>query len=179
VIHYREVVRRFVSRYTQDADRAEDMCQEAFLRVYRARSRYQPTAGFRTWLFTIATRLCLNDLRSRGRERKVIVPLPRASDLAGEPEEDFLDSVEDRRQERVPDALVRRELEEAIDAAILSLPPSQRCAILLLRFEELSYKEIAGALGISVMAVKSLINRGREGLRERLGKFLGGRSHGE
>jgi RNA polymerase sigma-70 factor (ECF subfamily) len=71
--------------------------------------------------------------------------------------------------------VARAELEEAIEAALAELPPSQRAALLLLRFEDLSYKEIAQALGITVMAVKSLINRGREGLRRRLARFLGGR----
>jgi RNA polymerase sigma-70 factor (ECF subfamily) len=168
------MVGRFIHRYVQDPERAEDLSQEVFLRAYRARGRYRPTAGFRTWLFTIAVRLCLNDLRSRRRERRVIVPLSSAGGAERDGGDDLLDSVADGGTERVQDAVERRELEEAIDAAIASLPPSQRSAILLVRFEDLSYREIAEILGLSVMAVKSLINRGRERLRECLKTYLGG-----
>jgi len=166
VLHYRSAVRRFIHRYVQDAERVEDLSQETFLRVFRARDRYQPTAAFRTWLFTIATRLCLNDLRSRRRERKVIAPISGTPD--GESSQDFLEQLPDLSPESAEQALQRRELEEAVNRAIAELPPQQRAAILLLRFEELSYQEIAEALEISVMAVKSLVHRGREGLREKL-----------
>lgn len=170
VLHYRSAVRRFIHRYVQDPERVEDLSQETFLRVFRARERYQPTAAFRTWLFTIATRLCLNDLRSRRREKKVIAPISGAPD--GEASPDFLEGLPDLSPESAEEALQRRELEEAVDRAIAELPPQQRAAILLLRFEDLSYAEIAEALEISVMAVKSLVHRGREGLRERLERFL-------
>jgi RNA polymerase sigma-70 factor, ECF subfamily len=172
VIHYRGMVWRFIGRYLQDLDRAEDLSQEVFLRVYRARKRYRPTAQFRTWLFTIAARLCLNDLRSRRRERRVIIPLPQAGKDAG-PERDLLQTVTDPDSERSGDRLELSELEQAVDEAIAGLPPAQRAAVLLLRFEELSYREIAEALGISAMAVKSLINRARENLRSSLGRYLG------
>jgi RNA polymerase sigma-70 factor (ECF subfamily) len=176
VLHYQSTVRRFIGRYTRDRDRAEDLAQEAFLRVYQARGRYQPTAGFKTWLFTIVTRLCLNDLRSRRREGRVIARLPRAP--SGGEEEEMLACVADRRQEAAEELLLQKELEEAIDAAILELPPSQRAAILLLKLEELSYQEIAQTLEVSVMAVKSLINRGREALRSKLAHHLrAGRGH--
>ncbi len=178
VLHYRGPVRRFIDRYVQDPHRAEDLEQEAFLRVYRARGRYKPEAGFKTWLFTIAARLCLNEIRSRRRERRVIVPMPVLRDAArgglDAPAQEFLDGVAERGSESAEQAYSRRELEEAVAAAIGALPPAQRAAILLLKQEELSYQEIAQALGVSVMAVKSLIHRGREVLRAKLGPFLGG-----
>jgi len=171
VFHYRSMIYRFIYRYIQDLDRAEDLSQEVFLRVYRARKRYRPTAGFRTWLFTIAARLCLNELRSRRRERRIIVrpgqgPGPDAT------QEDLLESARDPLVEGAREALERKELEEAINRAIADLPAGQRVAILLLRFENLSYREIADVLGLSVMAVKSLVNRGREKLRRSLRPFL-------
>ena len=116
------------------------------------------------------TRLCLNDIRSRKRERRVIVPLPGAG--SQDRGEDFLDGIADRKDERGEIALERSELAGAIRSAIEDLPPAQRAAVLLLRFEELSYREIAEAMGLSVMAVKSLLHRGREGLRERLARYL-------
>ncbi len=171
VLHYRSMVWRFIARYVRDLERAEDLSQEVFLRVYRARRRYRPTAGFRTWLFTIAARLCLNDLRSQRRERRVIVRLPGAVEEGG-PGDDRLQSVPDPDSAPAEKALELSELEEALDGAIAGLPPGQRAAILLLRFEDLSYREIAEALGVSAMAVKSLINRAREKLRSGLGRFL-------
>lgn len=171
VLHYRSAVRRFIYRYVQDSERVEDLSQETFLRVFRARQRYQPTAAFRTWLFTIATRLCLNDLRSRRREKKVIAPISGAGS-GEETAQDFLEHLPDPSPEGAEGALERRELEAAVDRAIAELPPQQRAAILLLRFEELSYQEIAEVLGISVMALKSLVHRGRERLREKLARFL-------
>ena len=174
VLRYRTMLGRFIYRYIQDAERAEDLCQEVFLRVYRARGRYHPTAGFRTWLFTIAVRLCLNDLRARKRERRVIVPLPQGEGEEGE--EGIIESIADAGVEDAHEAVERRELEEAVAAAIAALPSSQRSAILLLRFEDLSYREIAEILGLSPMAVKSLINRGREKLRASLKTYLRGGS---
>lgn len=168
VVHYRAMVHRFIFRTVQDAERAEDLSQEVFLRVYKARCRYRPSARFRTWLFTIAARLCLNEIRSRRREHRVIVPMPRGRD----PGEEIEQSVADPGARPASMVLEEAELEEAVRSAIADLPPAQRAAILLLRFEELSYKEIAESLGISVMATKSLINRGRESLRIRLKRFL-------
>lgn len=173
VLRYRGEVRRFIGRYVADSGRAEDLEQEVFLRVYRARGRYRPSAGFRTWLFTIAVRLCLNDLRSRRRERRRIVPMPISS-AEFDGDEGGLESMADGDLESPQEAAERRELEEAISAAIADLPPAQRSAILLLRFEDLSYREIGEVLGISVMAVKSLVNRGREKLRLSLRRFLRG-----
>ena len=89
-------------------------------------------------------------------------------------ENGILESVADGDSESPEGAAERRELEEAISTAIAGLPPAQRSAILLLRFEDLSYREIGEVLGISVMAVKSLVNRGREKLRLSLRRFLRG-----
>jgi len=177
VLDHRGLVRRFIERYVQDRDRVEDLEQEAFLRVYRARNRYKPEAGFKTWLCTIVVRLCLNEIRTKKRERRVIVPMPALKEtyrgnLDASPQE-FLDGVAERGVESPEQASYRKELEEAVAAAIGTLPPAQRAAILLLKQEDHSYEEIAQALGVSVMAVKSLIHRGREALRVRLRPFLG------
>ncbi len=177
VLHYQERVRQFIGRYLGDADRIDDLAQEAFLRVYRARKRYQATAKFRTWLFTIVTRLCLNEIRSRKREKKnfAVQKAPPAAESGERPAEDLLQSVADPRGEDPGSALERRELEEVLEQAIARLPENQRAAILLLRFEEARYHEIAAALGVSAMAVKSLLNRARESLRNCLEEYLDGK----
>ena len=171
VCHYQESVRVFLHRSVRDAARVDDLAQEAFVRVWKARARYQPTASFRTWLFTIATRLALNHIRSQRREQRVFRPAPVLSTADCE-SASTLDRV-DPQGSCAGERLELEELEHAVAQAIEDLPSKQRTAILLLREGELSYAEIAGALDLSVMAVKSLINRAREGLRTSLWRFLG------
>lgn len=176
VLHYERAVRKFIGRYLRDAARTEDLAQEAFLRVYRARDRYEPTAMFRTWLFTIVTRLCLNEIRSRARQRKVFVVVSSGGDAGGTDEqESFFSTVADNSLETPLESLERDELQEVLQQAIDELPGKQRIAILLLRYEDASYQEIAAALGVSPMAVKSLVNRARENLRSRLASYRQGK----
>ncbi len=178
VRHYHDGVRRFVGRYFSDPHRAEDISQEAFVRVYRARKRYRPTAKFHTWLYTIVTRLCLNEIRSRRRERRAI---PIQSGVGPQPdiaEADPARSIPDPRTEAPQAVIEREELEDVLRDAIDGLPDNQRIAILLLRFHEASYREIAEVLGISTMAVKSLVNRAREALRGKLGRYRAGHPRG-
>jgi RNA polymerase sigma-70 factor (ECF subfamily) len=136
---------------------AEDLAQQVFIRVWRSAPRYKPTAKFTTWLFRITRNLVFNEMR---RKRHFV---DHIDDLA-EPVE---------RKERAPDqVLLEEELQTAIQDAISKLPDAQRLAIVLRRYEELPYEEIAKVMGTTVPAVKSILFRARAELRERLAKYL-------
>jgi RNA polymerase sigma-70 factor (ECF subfamily) len=172
VYRYQQPVQNFLRRYLRDRDRMEDLTQEVFIRVYKSRERYQPTAKFRTWLFTIATRLALNEIRSIRRKRRVF------SEIADEPEADSpspFRRAEDYREETPGELSEEKELRTIINQLIEELPPNQKAAILLNQLQKLSYKEIAEILDVSVMTVKSLLVRGREFLRNRLKPYFEGK----
>jgi RNA polymerase sigma-70 factor (ECF subfamily) len=142
---------------------SEELAQEVFLRVYRSRATYEPTAKFTTWLFRIATHLALNWIRD-GRKEKNQESL----------NDETLDGVERQvadRQQTVEQALVYqvklREVRKAIDA----LPAKQRAAVMMHKYDELEYSQIAKALCCSESAVKSLLFRAYETLRARLSHF--------
>ena len=162
VYRYQQPVQNFLRRYLRDRDRMEDLTQEVFIRVYKSRERYQPTAKLRTWLFTIATRLALNEIRSIRRKRRVFSEVP-------------FRAAEDYREEAPAAQVEEKELGKIIDRLIEELPPNQKAAILLSQLQKLSYKEIAEVLDMSVMAVKSLLMRGREILRGRLKPYFDGK----
>ena len=164
---YRLPVFNYVLRTVADRELAEDLTQEVFLRVYRARKRYVPGAKFSTWLFTIARNLCLNEIRRRSRHPAESLDAPHP-----EQEDQPLQQFEDKKTFSPPDSLLQGELAQNIDRALADLPENQRSAILLCRQEDLSYEEIAEILGCSVSATKSLIHRGRETLKERLKAYL-------
>ena len=139
---------------------AEELAQEVFLRVYRSRATYEPTAKFTTWLFRIATHLALNSIRD-GRNEKLQDSLDReVSDgpvrqvATGEP--------------NVEQLLVREARLREVRQAIESLPGKQRAAVLMHKYDEMEYSQIAGVLNCSESAVKSLLFRAYEALRARL-----------
>jgi RNA polymerase sigma-70 factor (ECF subfamily) len=164
---YKQPVMNLVFRLLRDATEAEDLAQNVFVQVYKSAHRYEVSARFSTWLFTIARNLCLNEIRRRSRH-------PADSLDASHPESDDQPArqFEDRKAFSAPDALLRRELEQKIEQAMAELPENQRMAVLLCRQEELSYEEIAEVLGCSLSATKSLIHRGRETLKIRLKPYL-------
>jgi RNA polymerase sigma-70 factor (ECF subfamily) len=142
---------------------AEDIAQQVFVRVWKNLKRYEPRAKFTTWLLKITRNLVFNELRRRSRHPAV--PLQSETDEAERPLKD--------EHAVAPDAtLLEHELQEAVDAAIARLPETQRMAVILRRYEELSYEEIAEALEQSVSAVKSLLFRARTELRESLKHYL-------
>lgn len=154
--HTRAVL-NLVYRYLGDASRAEDVAQDIFVKVYRARMKYEPKAKFTTWLYRIAVNHCLNEIRA-GKSRPSL----------GAPVNDLLEhpAAED------PDArLHRQELREAVKGAIDALPENQRMAVLLSRYEDMSYDEIAETMGLSLEAVKSLLFRAKENLQRALARF--------
>jgi RNA polymerase sigma-70 factor (ECF subfamily) len=164
---YKQPVMNLAYRTVRDMTEAEDLAQNVFVQVYKSAARYKSTAKFSTWLFTIARNLCLNEIRRRSRH-----PAESLDATHPEQEDQPLQQYEDKKTFSPPENLLQGELAQQIDRALADLPENQRSAILLCRQDELSYEEIAEALGCSVSATKSLIHRGRETLKERLKAYL-------
>jgi len=157
---HRAPVVHFLYRMLQNRAVAEELAQEVFLRVYRSRSSYEPTAKFTTWLFRIATHLALNALRDGKNERAQ----ERLDDHAPEA---FIRQVSDGRPS-VEQWMVGEARLEEVRRAVAALPEKQRAAVLMHKYEEMEYSQIARALNCSESAVKSLLFRAYETLRARL-----------
>jgi len=164
---YKQPLFNFVFRTLRDETETEDVAQNTFLQVWKSRARYERTAKFSTWLFTIARNLCLNEIRRRSRH-------PAESLEETHPEHDDQPSrqYEDKKIFLPTETALHGELAQKIEEALAELPENQRTAILLCRQDELSYEEIAEVLDCSLSATKSLIHRGREFLKEKLKPYL-------
>lgn len=166
---YARQIVRYMMQFVSAQARAEELAQDVFLQVYRARLRYTPRARFATWLYRIATNACLSELRRpEHRERIISVDAPdpfsdreRGLDLP-DPE-----AAEGERE------TLGQEVRERIRVLLDTLPPQQRAALLLARSEGLSYEEVAASLDCSVSAVKSLVHRATVSLRDGLRTHLG------
>ena len=167
---YRTPLVNFLSRMVRNREQAEDLAQEVFLRVYRAREDYIPSAKFTTWLFRIATNLALNSMRdTRYQKLEVSIDAPVTVD-AEDGDERLLDVAEKRpniEQHLVEDVRVGM-----IRHAINKLPEKQRAAVLLHKYQELDYVEIAKILSCSESALKSLLFRAYEALRVELAPLV-------
>ncbi len=163
---YRLPLVSYFNRMLRDRALAEDLAQEVFLRVYKARLRYRPDARFTTWLYRIATNLALNALRDRKDTEPVNEPAGAEEAPRPSPFVDSRPSAEQRLIETDRQRLVR----EAIEA----LPKNQRAAVILHKYQEIDYRQISKILGVSVSAVKSLLFRAYESLRVRLEPLLRG-----
>ncbi|HVW00040.1 MAG TPA: sigma-70 family RNA polymerase sigma factor, partial [Planctomycetaceae bacterium] len=152
-----------------DQETAQDLAQEVFLRIYRARKGYVPTAKFSTWLFRIANNLASNSRRSRGRRREVTLTPSESGPMGARPEEQLL---ADKSSLMPTRQLDRREMREIVRTALDSLNERQRLAVLLHKFEEMSYADIGAAMEMSAAAVKSLLSRARENLRVKLEAYV-------
>ena len=157
---YRASVTHFLYRMVQDQAVSEELAQEVFLRVYRSRETYEPTAKFTTWLFRIATHLALNWLRDQKNER--------GQERLDEGMEDAPAREVADRSPSVEQSMVHQVKVEEVRRAVAALPEKQRAAVLMHKYEELEYSQIAKVLSCSESAVKSLLFRAYETLRVRL-----------
>ncbi len=163
---YRTPLVNFLYRMVRDSATAEDLAQEVFIRVYRAREKYAPSAKFTTWMFRIATNLALNRIRdSRYRQMEVSLDAPA--------EEDAPAMELPARELRVDQLMVEQDRAAFIRRAVESLPEKQRVAVLLHKYEEMDYAEIASVLECSESALKSLLFRAYETLRVQLAPLVG------
>jgi RNA polymerase sigma-70 factor, ECF subfamily len=157
---HRLSVVHFLQRMVQNHAVAEELAQEVFLRVYRSRSTYEPTAKFTTWLFRIATHLALNSLRDGKNERS-------QERLDSDSPDQPVRQVSDLRPTVEQTMLYQARLDE-VRRAVAGLPEKQRAAVLMHKYEEMEYSQIAKVLSCSESAVKSLLFRAYETLRARL-----------
>ena len=164
---YRRPMLGFMYRVTRNTHIAEELAQEVFLRVYRARATYNAEAKFSTWLYRIASNLSVNYLRDTKHER------PEMAVSLDEPDEetgttlDLADKSLDAEQQ-----ILRRERLAAIKRHVTALPERQRNAVLMHKYQGMDYRQIAEVLNISESATKSLLFRAYETLRERLKDFI-------
>jgi RNA polymerase sigma-70 factor (ECF subfamily) len=172
---FEELVGRFQHRLVGvmhhlvgSADEAEDLAQEVFLRVYRARKKYHPRCKFSTWLFTIANNLALNSLRSRQRRPIVTLPTNDSGPLGPRPAEQLVPDPGSGPMQKVQ----RQELAAQIRQALEGLNERQRMAVVLNKYEDMNYAEIAEVMSLSVKAVKSLLSRARMNLRQALMGYI-------
>ncbi len=157
---HRAPVVHFLYRMVQNYAISEELAQEVFLRVYRSRGTYEPTAKFTTWLFRIATHLALNWLRDGKNERGQ----ERLDDDTGDgPAREVQD-----RTVSIEQSMVHKVKLDEVRSAVASLPEKQRAAVLMHKYEEMEYSQIAKVLSCSESAVKSLLFRAYESLRARL-----------
>jgi len=167
LVKYRSPLVNFLYRMVRDTATAEDLAQEVFLRVYRARKQYTPSAKFTTWLFRIATNVALNSVRdNRYQKMEVSLDAPVSSEEESAPRE------LPAREMRIDEHLLERDRVTFIQRAIASLPEKQRAAVLLHKYEEMDYAEIAKIMNCTEAALKSLLFRAYENLRLQLAPLV-------
>ncbi len=164
---YRRPLVSFMYRMARNSAVAEDLAQEVFLRVYRSRNTYEPSAKFTTWLYRIATNLAVNHARDTRYER------PEVSVSLDEPDEETGTTFELRDGKLTAEQeMVRRERLQAIRSKVEALPERQRTAVIMHKYQQMDYKQIAEVLKLSESATKSLLFRAYETLREQLKDFI-------
>jgi RNA polymerase sigma-70 factor (ECF subfamily) len=161
--HQRRIL-NLIFRFIGDRAQAEDVAQDVFLRVWQASKNYEPKSKFTTWIYRITTNLCLDLLKS-AHHRQIFVHPHVHAERPDEGDELFSCSNKTRSPE---DLLLAAERSRQISTALQNLPSNQRLAIILKKFDGLSYHEIAQVLGCSVSAVESLLVRAKRSLREKL-----------
>ena len=165
VRRYQNPLINYIHRFINDYHRAEDLSQETFLRVFKSASRYKPTASFKSWLYTIATNLCRNEIRNRSRRNTCSF-----EELVKEGEDVYHTEIM-RDTRYLPDVLLeKKEQRQIIRKTLAQLPDNQRIALTLVTYQDLRYEEVAEILGCSVGAVKALIHRARQKMKKLLTK---------
>jgi RNA polymerase sigma-70 factor, ECF subfamily len=164
---YRRPLVSFMYRMARNTAAAEDLAQEVFLRVYRSRQTYEASAKFTTWLYRIATNLAVNHARDTRHER------PEVTVSLDEPDEETGTTLDvPDSKVTVEESLVRRERMLAIRAKVEALPERQKLAVIMHKYQQMDYKQIADVLKLSESATKSLLFRAYETLREQLKQFV-------
>lgn len=173
---FAELVERYQHRLVgvmhhlmNSTEEAEDLAQEVFMRVYRTRKKYTPKAKFSTWLFTIANNLALNALRNRQRKPVVALDVHDSGPLGPRPAEQL---VHNFRDPAPSSSLQQAELTARIRLALNKLNERQKVAVILNKFEDMGYAEIAEVMDLTPKAVKSLLSRARARLREELQEYI-------
>ncbi len=173
---FEELVARYQGRLVSlfrhlvgNHQQAEDLAQEVFLRVYRARDRYQPGSKFSTWLYTIANHAAANALRDQSRRHEVTLQTRDSGPMGARPLDRMLQASSGQMPSRQLD---KAEAREIVRMALDALSDRQRMAVLLCKFEGMSYADIGEVMELSPQAVKSLLWRARENLREVLQPYF-------
>ena len=167
---YRRPLVGFMYRLCHNLATAEELSQEVFLRVYRSRSSYEPSAKFSTWLYRIATNLAVNHARDTRHER------PENTVRLDEPDQetsttpDLADNSLSAEEQ-----LLKRERLAAIRAKVNALPERQRLAVMMHKYQQMDYRQIAAVMKLSESATKSLLFRAYETLREQLKEYVSGK----
>ncbi|HEY1068631.1 MAG TPA: sigma-70 family RNA polymerase sigma factor [Pirellulales bacterium] len=169
VLRYQNRLVAVLEHLIGDRDRAEDLAQDVFLRVYRSRKGYIPTAKFSTWLFTIANNVALNARRSLARRREVRLD-GREDD--GDSTQNFEHWLAVSSGQMPARQLDKAEMQDVVRMAVQALNDRQKMAVLLNKFEDMSYSDIAQVMDLSPQAIKSLLSRARVQLREVLEPYL-------
>ena len=164
---YRRPMVGFMYRLCHNPSTAEELAQEVFLRVYRSRTTYEPSAKFTTWLYRIATNLAVNHARDTRHER------PENTVRLDEPDQET-GTTPDLADESLSaeENILKRERLAAIRSKVNALPERQRVAVIMHKYQQMDYREIAGVLKLSESATKSLLFRAYETLREQLKEFV-------
>jgi len=169
MLRYQDRLVTVLEHLVGSRDTAEDLAQDVFLRVYRSRKSYQPGAKFSTWLFTIANNVASNSRRSRSRRKEVILE----NNPNNSQEMPGLEQIAVAASSFIPARrLDKEEMQAAVRTAIGTLNERQRMAVLLNKFENMSYEEIAEAMELTPKAIKSLLSRARGNLRTVLEPYL-------
>jgi len=169
MLRYQHRLVTVLEHLTGRREQAEDLAQEVFLRVYRARKRYVAGAKFSTWLFTIANRVAANAHRSRSRRPEINLDARSGGPLGKNPLAHMAQAASGQMPARQAD---KAELRDVVQSAVAGLGDRQRMAVLLSKFENMSYADIAEAMEMTPKAVKSLLSRARVNLREVLEPYL-------
>ncbi len=167
---YRRPMVGFMYRLCHNPSTAEELAQEVFLRVYRSRTSYEPSAKFTTWLYRIATNLAVNHARDTRHERaENTVRLDEPDQETGTTPDLADDTLS------AEDQILKQERLAAIRNVVNALPERQRVAVIMHKYQQMDYREIAGVLKLSESATKSLLFRAYETLREQLKPFVSGK----
>ena len=166
VERHKQRVFNLVYRFLGSYQEAEDIAQEVFIRVYKAKDSYTPQAKFTTWLYTICKNTCLNSIRDKNPSLVSLDSILEQEDDAVAPQ------IADTHTPSPVECVLKEEHAALVKAAIDSLPAQQKMAVLLYRYDQLSYEEISEVMDCSVKAVKSLLHRAKLQLKEKLRDFF-------